>query len=87
MRCDACSCIYLDESDYNKHMRNFHRQDSPKKHRYAMQNVTFIVQQLCTGLLQCCMPYGQLADGHTLAIPVPLPTSYNRTAIQWYCGI
>jgi len=33
MRCDACSCIYLDESDYNKHMKNFHRQDSPKKHR------------------------------------------------------
>ncbi|XP_069686288.1 uncharacterized protein [Periplaneta americana] len=33
MRCDACSCIYLDENDYKKHMKNFHRQDSPKKHR------------------------------------------------------
>ncbi|KAJ9573724.1 hypothetical protein L9F63_008887, partial [Diploptera punctata] len=33
MRCDACSCIYLDATDYNKHMKNFHRQNSPKKHR------------------------------------------------------
>ncbi|KAJ8883410.1 hypothetical protein PR048_015253 [Dryococelus australis] len=32
LRCDACSCIYLDQSDYDKHMRNFHRHDSPKKH-------------------------------------------------------
>jgi len=75
MRCDACSCIYLDESDYNKHMRNFHRQDSPKKHRYAMQNITFRVQYLCTGLLQYYMLYGQLAECHSLSIPIPLPTS------------
>ncbi|CAG2061348.1 unnamed protein product [Timema podura] len=33
LRCDACSCIYIDENDYNKHMKNFHRQDSPKKHK------------------------------------------------------
>lgn len=33
MRCDACSCIYIDASDYNKHMKNFHRQNSSKKHR------------------------------------------------------
>ncbi|PSN38014.1 hypothetical protein C0J52_19288 [Blattella germanica] len=33
LRCDACSCIYLDARDYNKHMKNFHRQDSPKKYK------------------------------------------------------
>ncbi|XP_063242069.1 uncharacterized protein LOC134542080 [Bacillus rossius redtenbacheri] len=33
LRCDACSCIYLDQSDYDKHMNNFHRHDSPKKLR------------------------------------------------------
>ncbi|XP_067010768.1 zinc finger protein 423 [Anabrus simplex] len=32
LRCDACSCIYIDKNDYNKHMKNFHRQNSPKKH-------------------------------------------------------
>lgn len=26
-RCDACSCIYIDERDYIKHMKNFHKQD------------------------------------------------------------
>lgn len=25
MRCDACSCIYIDQNDYYKHMRNFHK--------------------------------------------------------------
>ncbi|CAH1403633.1 unnamed protein product [Nezara viridula] len=25
LRCDACSCIYIDERDYFKHMRNFHQ--------------------------------------------------------------
>ncbi|XP_075220761.1 uncharacterized protein LOC142324049 [Lycorma delicatula] len=25
LRCDACSCIYIDQSDYYKHMRNFHK--------------------------------------------------------------
>ncbi|XP_018915144.2 uncharacterized protein [Bemisia tabaci] len=36
LRCDECSCIYLDENDYHKHMRNFHGHNqgsrkSPKK--------------------------------------------------------
>ncbi|KAK3919546.1 Serine/threonine-protein kinase ICK [Frankliniella fusca] len=30
-RCDACSCIYLDERDYIKHMKNFHKQDVVKQ--------------------------------------------------------
>lgn len=30
-RCDACSCIYLDERDYIKHMKNFHKQDVLKQ--------------------------------------------------------
>lgn len=30
-RCDACSCIYLDEKDYIKHMKNFHKQDVLKQ--------------------------------------------------------
>ncbi|XP_039292411.1 zinc finger protein 658B isoform X3 [Nilaparvata lugens] len=25
LRCDPCSCIYLDKNDYYKHMRNFHK--------------------------------------------------------------
>ncbi|RZF37801.1 hypothetical protein LSTR_LSTR007163 [Laodelphax striatellus] len=25
LRCDACSCIYVDKNDYYKHMRNFHK--------------------------------------------------------------
>uniref|UniRef100_A0A0A9W872 C2H2-type domain-containing protein n=3 Tax=Lygus hesperus TaxID=30085 RepID=A0A0A9W872_LYGHE len=25
LRCDACSCIYIDPQDYYKHMRNFHQ--------------------------------------------------------------
>ncbi|KAK9504248.1 hypothetical protein O3M35_010623 [Rhynocoris fuscipes] len=24
LRCDACSCIYIDPADYYKHMKNFH---------------------------------------------------------------
>ncbi|KAK7871840.1 hypothetical protein R5R35_006435 [Gryllus longicercus] len=31
LRCDACSCIYIDESDYKKHMKNFHRTNSNRK--------------------------------------------------------
>lgn len=31
LRCDECSCIYIDESDYNKHMKNFHRTNSNRK--------------------------------------------------------
>ncbi|KAF4523323.1 hypothetical protein B566_EDAN011803 [Ephemera danica] len=31
LRCDECSCVYMYESDYLKHMRNFHRQNSPRK--------------------------------------------------------
>uniref|UniRef100_A0A1B6K951 C2H2-type domain-containing protein n=1 Tax=Graphocephala atropunctata TaxID=36148 RepID=A0A1B6K951_9HEMI len=27
LRCDACSCIYIDDKDYYKHMRNFHQVD------------------------------------------------------------
>lgn len=45
MRCDACSCIYLDESDYKKHMKNFHRQDSPKKHRQK-KGLSILLQTL-----------------------------------------
>ncbi|KAJ1531950.1 hypothetical protein ONE63_000588 [Megalurothrips usitatus] len=30
-RCDACSCIYLDERDYIKHMKNFHKHDVIKQ--------------------------------------------------------
>ena len=29
-RCDACSCIYMDERDYIKHMKNFHKHDIKK---------------------------------------------------------
>lgn len=33
LRCDACSCIYIDKSDYNKHMRNFHQKVTSKKQK------------------------------------------------------
>lgn len=29
MRCDECSCIYIDRNDYYKHMRNFHKMSVP----------------------------------------------------------
>lgn len=33
LRCDECSCIYINEDDYHKHMKNFHRKESPRKNR------------------------------------------------------
>ncbi|XP_034241180.1 phospholipase D A-like isoform X2 [Thrips palmi] len=37
-RCDACSCIYLDERDYIKHMKNFHKQDVLKQEPIKPKN-------------------------------------------------
>ena len=37
-RCDACSCIYLDERDYIKHMKNFHKQDVIKQEPIKPRN-------------------------------------------------
>lgn len=39
-RCDACSCIYLDERDYIKHMKNFHKQDVIKQEPIKPKNKT-----------------------------------------------
>lgn len=33
LRCDECSCIYIHENDYRKHMKNFHREDSSRKNK------------------------------------------------------
>ncbi|XP_071449427.1 uncharacterized protein [Hetaerina americana] len=31
LRCDECSCIYIHENDYKKHMKNFHKGDTSRK--------------------------------------------------------
>ncbi|KAK9504246.1 hypothetical protein O3M35_010621 [Rhynocoris fuscipes] len=43
LRCDACSCIYIDPANYYKHMKNFHEKYNTlipgirKKERYKFE--------------------------------------------------
>ncbi|XP_014244139.1 uncharacterized protein LOC106663651 isoform X2 [Cimex lectularius] len=45
LRCDACSCIYIDPQDYYKHMRNFHQKFNtviPRSRRKVTQQITLL---------------------------------------------
>ncbi|XP_054258325.1 uncharacterized protein LOC128983170 [Macrosteles quadrilineatus] len=56
LRCDACSCIYIDEKDYYKHMRNFHHKDvnkTPTKQQRSKRKCQSCCKQ-CRG--SHCLP-------------------------------
>ncbi|CAB3368132.1 Hypothetical predicted protein [Cloeon dipterum] len=57
-RCDECSCIYLHEKDYEKHMRNFHRRKELRKSK-----------KLKKGCRSCCN-HCNCKDDHTAPVTV-----------------
>ncbi|XP_059480589.1 uncharacterized protein LOC132199687 [Neocloeon triangulifer] len=57
-RCDECSCIYLYEKDYEKHMRNFHRRKELRKSK-----------KLKKGCRSCCNQCN-CKDDHTAPVTV-----------------
>ncbi|KAF0294549.1 hypothetical protein FJT64_007795 [Amphibalanus amphitrite] len=46
LRCDACSCIYLDELDYYKHVRNYHSSTSQRRYRKSGQCRTCVFTKI-----------------------------------------
>ncbi|XP_037077847.1 uncharacterized protein LOC119098908 [Pollicipes pollicipes] len=46
LRCDACSCIYIDELDYYKHVRNYHSASAQRRYRKSSQCRTCVFSKI-----------------------------------------